>query len=144
MAGLGFDDAMPSFIDAKTHAIIDYVHAGTNFIVGALFWKRNRRAAIGALSLGAGVLANALMTDYPLGVYRLYDFKVHGMLDYGVAATSAALPPLLGIHNTPQAKFFYIQGVAEAGTAGVSDYTDNSGSKRLERHVDRWRKGRAA
>ena len=40
------------------------------------------RTAKGA-SLGAGVLANAPMTDYPGGVFRLHPFKVHGILDYG-------------------------------------------------------------
>src|ERR1700741_4553291 len=76
----------PKVISARTHAVIDYLHAGTNFVAAALLWKRNRRAAVGALALGAGVLGNALMTDYPLGVFRLYSFKVHGLLDYGVAA----------------------------------------------------------
>ena len=37
MAGLGIDDALPKLIPAKTHAIIDYIHAGTNFVAAALF-----------------------------------------------------------------------------------------------------------
>ena len=88
----------PKIISARTHAVIDYIHAGTNFLVAAMFWKRNRRrAAKGAFALGAGVLANALMTDYPGGVFRLYPFKVHGVLDYGVAAASGFMPEMAGI-----------------------------------------------
>jgi hypothetical protein len=131
MAGLNFDDALPRVINSKQHAVIDYIHAATNFIVGAIFWKRNKRAAGAAFALGANVLANALMTDYELGVFRLYDFHVHGMLDYGVAATSAAMPALLGFHDEPEAKYFYGQGVGETAIAGISDYDDNSGAERV-------------
>ena len=92
----GIVNGGPKVISARTHAVIDYIHAGTNFVAGALFWKRNKGAAIGAFALGAGVLANALMTDYPLGVFRLYSFKVHGLLDYGVAAASGFMPEMTG------------------------------------------------
>ena len=76
MAGLAFDDKMPRVISAKTHAVIDYIHAATNIAAGFAFRKRSRKASNAAFMLGAGVLANALMTDYPLGVFRLYSFKV--------------------------------------------------------------------
>src|SRR4051794_30047041 len=131
MAGLGFDDNMPRVISSKTHSIIDYVHVATNFLAAALFRRRgNRAASNAALVLGAAVLGNAMMTDYELGVFRLYSFKVHGMLDYGVAAASAAMPVLLGIHDTPEAAFFYTQGAGESAIAGISDYSDNSGAER--------------
>jgi hypothetical protein len=133
MAGLGMDDALPRVISSKTHAVIDYIHAGTNFIAGALFRKDNRRASNAAFALGAGVLANALMTDYEFGVFRLYSFKVHGIIDYGVAATSAALPALLGIQDTGEADYFYAQGGGETVIAGISDYDDNSGATREHR-----------
>src|SRR5690242_13669166 len=95
MAGLQFDDRMPRVIGAKTHGVIDYIHVGANFLAGALMLRRNKGAGIAALALGGSVLANALMTDYPLGVFRLYSFKTHGILDYGVAAGSALMPTLL-------------------------------------------------
>jgi len=143
MAGLRFDDALPRVINSKQHAVIDYIHAATNFVVGAIFWKRNKRAAGAAFALGTNVLANALMTDYELGVFRLYSFRVHGMLDYGVAATSAAMPALLGFHDEPEATYFYGQSIGETGIAGISDYDDNSGSRRLN-HYDPFEQRRAA
>jgi hypothetical protein len=130
MAGLVIDDALPRVISSKTHAVIDYIHAATNFIAGAFFQRSNPRAAKAAYALGAGVLANALMTDYELGVFRLYSFKVHGILDYGVAATSAAIPALLDIKDSPEAEYFYAQGGGETVIAGISDYDDNSGARR--------------
>ena len=119
----------PKVISSGTHATIDYVHAGTNLAVAALFWNKNRKASIAALGLGLGVLANALMTDYELGVFRLYSFKVHGMLDYGAAAASAAMPELLGIKHTPEGKFFRIQGAGETMIASMTDYNDDSGAR---------------
>ena len=124
----------PKIISARTHAVIDYVHAGTNFLAAAMFWRRNRRAAKGALALGAGVLANALMTDYPLGVFRLYSFKVHGILDYGVAAASGFMPEITGIRpQSREGKFFRAQGSGEAAIAAISDYDDRTGARRDHR-----------
>jgi hypothetical protein len=146
MSGLVIDDALPRVISSKTHSIIDYIHAATNFVAGALFQKSNPRAAKAAYALGAGVLANALMTDYELGVFRLYSFKVHGILDYGVAATSAAIPALLDIRDSPEAEFFYAQGGGETVIAGLSDYDDSSGARREHRQFigERFRGARKA
>jgi hypothetical protein len=136
MAGLGFDNKFPRVIAAKPHSIIDYIHAGTNFLVGALFHRNNSRAAYSAYALGASVLANALMTDYPLGVFRLYNFKVHGILDYGVAASSAVLPVLLGFADEPEAAYFYAQGGGETVIAGITDYEDDSGSSKSRHELE--------
>jgi hypothetical protein len=123
----------PKIISARTHAVIDYVHAATNFAVAAIFWKRNRRrAAKGAFALGAAVLGNALMTDYPGGVFRLYPFKVHGILDYGVAAASGFMPEMTGIRpHTREGRFFRAQGTGETAIAAITNYDDNSGSRRF-------------
>jgi hypothetical protein len=133
MSGLKFDNSFPAVIPAKTHGIIDYIHVGANFLAAALFSRSNKRASVAAFALGANVLANALMTDYPLGVFRLYSFKVHGALDYGVALTSAAMPKILGIEDEPEAIFFNLQGAGESIIAALSDYGDTSGSQRSQR-----------
>ena len=139
MAGLKFDDSMPRVLSSKTHSVIDYIHVATNFVAGALFWKRNKRAAAGAFILGGTVLANSLMTDYELGVFRLYSFKVHGILDYAAAATSATMPAMMGFTNRKEAAYFYAQGGGESVIAGISDYDDDSGAERTGRRVDdRW------
>src|SRR5579864_6197237 len=124
----------PKVISPKTHAIIDYVHAGTNIIAGILFRRSGRRrASNAAYALGAGILVNALMTDYPLGVFRRYSFRVHGALDYGVAAASAAMPRLLGIEDMPEARNFKLQGTGEWLIAGLTDYNDTTGARRRSR-----------
>jgi hypothetical protein len=121
MAGI-ITKAPPKVIGARTHSAMDYIHAGTNFLVGAMFRRTNRRASNAAFALGAGVLANALLTDYPLGVFRVYSFKVHGILDCAVAAASAATPRMLGISDSPEAKYFRIQGAAVTGVVFMTDY----------------------
>lgn len=123
------DRILPKVISAKTHGVIDYVHAGTNLLVGALLLRRDRRAATGAFVLGGSILANALMTDYPLGVFRLYSFKTHGALDYGVASASEAIPRLMGIEEGGAKTFFRLQGLSETAIATMTDYGDRSGAK---------------
>jgi hypothetical protein len=124
---------LPKVISPKTHAVIDYIHAGTNFAAGALFRRKNPRASNAAFALGASILANALMTDYPLGVFRRHSFRVHGALDYGVAAASAAMPRLLGIEDMPEARYFKLQGTGEWLIAGLTDYNDTTGARRRSR-----------
>jgi hypothetical protein len=131
MSGLKFDNFVPPVISSKTHSIIDYIHAGTNFAAAALFYRRgNSRAGHAATALGASVLMNALMTDYEYGVFRKWSFKTHGILDYGVAAASAAFPQLLDIEEDGDAAYFYAQGGGETVIAGITDYDDDSGSER--------------
>jgi hypothetical protein len=104
-----------------------------------MFRRSNRRASNAAFALGAGVLANALMTDYPLGVFRVYSFKVHGILDYGVALASGLMPELTGIGDSPEAKYFHYQGSGETAIAAITDYSDDTGAKhkRTERIPER-------
>ncbi|HVP63288.1 MAG TPA: hypothetical protein VMT82_00240 [candidate division Zixibacteria bacterium] len=144
MSGLRFDDFFPPVISSKTHSIIDYIHAGTNFVAAAMFYKRgDRKAGHAATALGASVLMNALMTDYHYGVFRVWNFKTHGILDYGVAATSAALPKILNLYDTADAAYFYGQGGGETTIAGLTNYDDNSGARHhfgssSRRYRDRW------
>ena len=121
---------MPKVVSAGTHGLIDYVHAGLNFAVAALLRNTNRRASKAAFAMGAGVLANALLTDYPLGVFRVYSFRLHGAVDYGLATTSASVPRLLGIEDLPEARFFKLQSTAETLIAGLTDYKDASAFRR--------------
>ena len=124
----------PKVISPKTHGIIDYVNAGANILAGVLFRRSGRRrASNAAYALGAGLLANALMTDYPLGVFRQYNFRVHGALDYGIAAASTSMPRLLGIEDEPEARFFKWQGTGEGVVAAMTDYSDARGSRRRGR-----------
>ena len=121
---------LPKVISPKTHAVIDYIHAGTNFVAGALLRRRSLHASNAAFALGAGILVNALMTDYPLGVFRRYSFRVHEALDYGIATTSASMPKLLAIEDRPEARFFRRQATAEGMIAAMTDYNGSREARR--------------
>jgi hypothetical protein len=127
------DRLLPKVISTRTHAVVDYIQAGANFAAGALFRRRSPRASNAAFALGASILANALMTDYPLGVFRRYSFRVHGALDYGIAAASTSMPRLLGIEDMPEARYFKLQGTGEWLIAGLTDYNETTGARRFPR-----------
>ena len=63
-------DRMPKVISPGVHAIIDYATAGTFFAMGALFWSRNKRAAVSSMVCGAAEAITAATTDYPGGVVK--------------------------------------------------------------------------
>jgi hypothetical protein len=124
---------MPRVISAKTHGIIDYIHGGANLLFGILLRNRDRRASKAAFAMGGAILGNALMTDYPLGVFRLYSFKTHGYLDYGVSAAAGSMPTILRSHDRLATGFFRLQSSAEGIVAGLTDYKDVSGSRKRVR-----------
>jgi hypothetical protein len=130
MSGLGFDDEVPGVISATTHAYIDYVHAATNFLFGFLFRNSNKAASNAAFAIGASVLINTLNTDYPLGIFRLYSFRVHGVQDYSVAAASGLIPALCGFAGEKEAIYFYAQAAAESTIAALTDYNDSTGEQK--------------
>ena len=67
-AALGeVEKRLPKVIDARTHGIIDYCHAAFFFGMASSAPGKNRRAAKAALATGAFILAESLLTDYPLG-----------------------------------------------------------------------------
>src|SRR5438045_2618514 len=68
MAARAVADKLPKVIDPKTHAFIDYAVAGTFFILGAVFWRRNKRAAIGAMLCGGATAETSMQTEGTLGI----------------------------------------------------------------------------
>ncbi len=91
----------PKFISPKAHAVIDYLMIGTFFVTGALFWRRNRRAAISALMCGK--------------------------IDFGLAAMTATMPEFMSFHGHPENKFFVTQA---AIITAVTNLT-NTGRRRF-------------
>lgn len=132
----------PKVISPKAHGIIDYANGGAHILAGALFRRKGRhRASNAAYALGAGILVNALMTDYPLGVFRRYSFRMHGAWDYGIATASAGMSKLLRLEGQPEAHFFDWQGTAQGVVAAITDYGDRPGARSRSR-LREW--GRAA
>lgn len=113
---------LPKVIDARAHAVLDYLTAGAFLALGAIFWRRNQRAAIGALACGGAVLATAMVTDYPGGLRPVISFPMHGRIDAGLAAFTAAAPTFLAFANEEEAKYFSGMALVETVVTGLTDF----------------------
>lgn len=124
---------LPKVISPKTHAIIDYATAASFFVGAALFWNRNKRAALGSLACGLAETTVAMLTDYPGGVFKVMDFPTHGRVDVGMAAGLETLPKFLGLG--PSGWLFRAQGLSIAATTGLTDFQeDKERSERRNRY----------
>lgn len=127
VAAKALTERLPKKITPAQHAVVDYLTAGTFFIMGAMFWKRNKRAAIAALACGSSITATSLMTDYPGGIAKAIDFETHGRIDAGLAGLTATLPTLLAFGDEDEAKYFRGMALAETVVTGMTDFTQETG-----------------
>ena len=112
---------LPRFLSPKAHAVADYIVIGSFFWKAVTFWRRSKRAALGAFICGGSDLAVSLLTDYPGGVTDVISFPTHGELDFGLAAIAAFMPEFMGIEDAGDKAFFLMQG---AGITAVTNLTD--------------------
>ena len=115
---------VPKVIDPTTHAVLDYLTAGTFIAMGFGLMNRNRAAAGLAFANGFAVLGLSLMTDYPGGVFRTLSFKTHGTIDVLQAGMSALGPMMLGFADEPEAQFFHGQAAVEAAVVAATDWNN--------------------
>jgi hypothetical protein len=113
---------VPKVIDPKTHAVLDYAVAGTFLTAGFMLRRRNPRASGLAFANAIAVMGATLFCDYPGGVWPLFSFKTHGMLDAMQAAMAGAGPALLGFASEPEAQFFHGQAASEVGVIAMTDF----------------------
>lgn len=120
---------LPKVIDARTHGIIDYCHAAFFLGMALVCRKKNPRAAAAALTTGAFVLVESLLTDYPLGVKKVIPFELHGKLDSAFAATSMLLPKFYGFADTPEARVFSINSAVEGTLVSMTKWDSGTASE---------------
>jgi len=126
---------MPKMICPATHAVLDYAVVGSFLIMGIVFWKRSRRAAIGSLLCGGAAAANIMFTDYPgSGSRKLISYNVHGHIDTGIAGMAAVMPRLLRFEDEREARFFEIGALSNTAIAALTDFDqDQSASSNRSR-----------
>ncbi len=129
---------MPKVIDPTTHAVLDYAVAGSFLLMGILFWKRNKRAAVSSLFCGGAAAANIWLTDYPGGSRKVISYKAHGHIDTGIAGMTAGMPRLLRFEDEPEAEFFEVEALANTAIVGLTDfdYYEQPSRRRLRRPED--------
>ncbi|HWG49792.1 MAG TPA: hypothetical protein VN669_08865 [Candidatus Acidoferrales bacterium] len=113
---------MPKVINPTVHAIIDYATAASFFSMAALFWRRNKRAAISCLVCGGAETLTAILTDYPGGVTDAISFETHGRIDFGMSGMISSMPNLLRFSDENESTFFRMQGLAMAAVTGLTDF----------------------
>jgi hypothetical protein len=116
----------PRMISPKTHAIIDYITAGSFLTTAAWFWGRNKRAAIAALIAGGAELAVSLLTNYPGGVKKVINFRMHRDIDFGIAAMTATLPEFLAFKDEEERKFFMAEGAMIAAVTELTRFPEKA------------------
>ena len=135
-AALGeVEKKLPKVIDARTHGIIDYCHAAFFFGMAIFCARRNRRAATAALTTGALILAESLLTDYPLGAAKVLPFEMHGRMDAGLTASSFMMPGWFGFSGTAAAQVFKMNGFVEGVVVGLTDWNSDR-ARGLERALE--------
>lgn len=100
---------LPKILPSKVHLAADYAIAGSFVAAGTWFWRRNRRAAWGALLCGGSACGLALLTSYPGRERRVITFPLHGKLEIGLAALIATMPEFLHFERDPEKKFFLVK-----------------------------------
>ena len=88
----------------------------------AIVVRKNKAAALTALGMGAFVLGQSLLTDYPLGFKRDLTFETHGKMDAGFASLSWALPRIFGFQHTKAPKVFEINSYVETSVVIMTDF----------------------
>ncbi len=127
---------MPKIISPKTHAVLDYVAAGT-FLAGGillLMRRRDKRAGISALVCGVAETVTSLLTDYPGGVTGLIRFSTHGKIDMGLAAMTATLPEFMDFADGPDMGFFRAQALLITANAGLTDFGEGRNYEEAWQH----------
>jgi hypothetical protein len=101
---------LPKVIPPKAHAVIDYINAGVLLMGATVFWRRNKRAAVGALVSAGAVVALNLLTEYPGGVRNAIPFRKHRDIDLGLATLTALMPEILAFQHEQERRLFRVEG----------------------------------
>jgi hypothetical protein len=126
---------LPKVISPKGHAIADYVMAAGAFAAAIAFFKTDRKlAGTGALITGIAETTNALITDYPGGVFKVISFPTHGRIDVGETSMVASLPRVMGFSGEPESKFFYAHAAAAMAVVGMTDFGGDGAQRQITAH----------
>lgn len=131
---------LPKLLSPKGHAIADYITIGAFAATAAVYWNRNKRAAIGALICAGAELVVNLLTDYPGGVADVISYRTHAKIDIGLAAMTATMPEFMAFPDDREKTFFTAQAVGITAVANLTDFDQ----RRLQSRIIERRNSRAA
>jgi hypothetical protein len=109
-------------LDPKVHGFLDYALALLFLILPPLL-DFDEPAATVSYVIGVIYIITSLVTRYPLGLFKILPFPVHGVLESIIAAAWIIFPWLFGFSDDTDARnFFIIAGVGLLAVAALTDY----------------------
>lgn len=111
-------------LSPRTHGVLDYVGSGV-LAAAALIFMAEVAPTAATLSwvIAGAVLLLALVTRYPVGVFKLLPFRAHGVFEVIMAPLMVVLPWLAGFDDAPVARtFFVLAGVSLFAIWVFTDY----------------------
>jgi hypothetical protein len=131
--GAASSPVVPKVISPKLHGIIDYCHAAFFFTVGVICSRsHNKAAARAAFSISSFILVQSLLTDYRFGAKPVFSFETHGKMDSVFASSSWILPLIFGFKDTPAARIFEVNSLAEASVVAATDWNSQRAHQERE------------
>jgi len=117
---------MPKMFSPRAHAAVDLALAGSFAVLGALAWKRNKKASLCAFVASAAELGLSLITDYPAGVTDWISFPTHGELDIGMSGLVGSMPSMMGFGDEWPSGIFRLKALSIAAVTNLTDFSDDS------------------
>ena len=114
----------PRVISPTTHAVLDHVNVGVLLMSGAWFWRRNKRAALGALVGGGAALILNLLTSYPGRPRNVISFRSRREIDLGLAGMISTMPEFFAFRDDEERKFFMAEGVLMAVVTELTQFPE--------------------
>lgn len=121
---------LPRVISPRGRAVADHIIAGSLFAIAAGLWRRNKRAALGALVCGGAELSISLLTDYPGGSRKGIPFHSRKEIDAGLATMMATMPEFLAFKDDAERKLFVAYGAAITVVSALTDFPARPESRR--------------
>jgi hypothetical protein len=111
-------------LDPLEHGVVDYVSAGGMMLSPWTFgFNGNRRAKISAIGSGAAILGLSLMTRYPLGVFPVISFPMHGVIETVAGIMTAVAPWTMGFSDDKNAcRTHLLSGLGTLAVVAMTDY----------------------
>lgn len=123
----------PRVISPKTRAVLDHINVGILLMSGAWFWRRNKRAALGALVGGSATLLLNLLTGYPGAARNVIAFRSRRDIDLGLAGMVATMPEFFAFKDDEERKFFMAEGVLMAVVTELTQFPESTSERKRVR-----------
>ena len=120
----------PPIISPKNRAVLDHINVGVLLMSGAWFWRRNKRAALGALVGGGAALALNLLTSYPGGAKKVIPFRSRREIDLGLAGMMSTMPEFFAFKDDQESRLFVAEGILMAVVTELTQFPESSAGGR--------------